>query len=85
MGIPGTVEQGVIVLAEGQSLPEGTQVVVFPAVGGTEAPREPETDRRTIGQKLADLGRQAEKIPCNLPEDLAINHDHYLYGRPKRK
>jgi hypothetical protein len=46
---------------------------------------EPETaiDEPTIGQKLAALGRWAESQPCDLPEDLAENHDHYIHGAPK--
>jgi hypothetical protein len=34
---------------------------------------------------LVELAEWAETQPCDLPEDLAINHDHYLYGVPKRE
>jgi hypothetical protein len=44
----------------------------------------PGNDTRSIGQKLADLGRWAETQPCDWPEDLAKNHDHYLHGLPKK-
>lgn len=27
----------------------------------------------------------AGKANANLPEDLAVNHDHYLYGTPKQQ
>jgi len=36
---------------------------------------------------LAELARQLEKLPMNpdWPTDGAAQHDHYLYGTPKRK
>jgi len=78
----GTVQNGVVVLPNGTSLPDGMVVtVVLP-------PRESETvgnQSRTIWQKLADLGRQVESEPCDLPTDLAANHDYYLHGLPKRQ
>lgn len=33
---------------------------------------------------LLALVEQAERIDGELPTDLAANHDHYLYGTPKR-
>lgn len=38
----------------------------------------------SIGQRLAALGKQFETEPCELPDDLASNHDHYLHGLTKR-
>jgi len=32
-------------------------------------------------EKALDI---AERMPRNLPTDLAEQHDHYLYGTPKR-
>jgi len=40
---------------------------------------------QTIGQKLAALGKQVETEPCDLPKDLAANHDHHLHGLSKRR
>ena len=37
----------------------------------------------TIMSQLADIARQFPENP-DLPEDLAAQHDHYLYGTPKR-
>lgn len=83
MTISGTVQNGVVVLGEGQTLPEGAavQVVFTPAV----APPSEETATPSIWEELARIGREVEALPCDLPEDLAINHDHYLYGAPKRE
>jgi hypothetical protein len=35
---------------------------------------------QTLGQKLMKYAGRA----VGLPEDAALNHDHYLYGAPKR-
>lgn len=83
MTISGTVQNGVVVLGEGQTLPEGAAVqVVF------VAPQERQADAvatPSVWDELARIGREVESLPCELPEDLAINHDHYLYGAPKRQ
>jgi len=82
MTYEGTVQNGVVVLTGGQTLPEGTLVQVLPQP--LQPPAVPK-DPRTIWQKLADLGREVESLPCDLPTDLAANHDHYLHGLPKRQ
>lgn len=79
MTYQGTVQNGVVVLSEGATLPEGTQVTV-PHV----PPLPKYSPSMTIGEKLAELGRWSETFPTNLPTDLAKNHDHYLHGRPKK-
>jgi len=79
----GTVQNGVILIEGGVRLPEGAEVQIEVAAGAqwhTDTSDEP-----TIGQKLAALGRWAETQPCDLPDDLAINHDHYIHGVPKRR
>ena len=78
----GTVQNGVVVLQDGASLPDGTVVSVEPTTRDAEEAHD--KDARSIGQKLADLGRWAESQPCDLPEDLAKNHDYYLHGLPKK-
>lgn len=79
----GVVENGVVKLTNGSLLPDGTEVTVVPTAA--QELSEDDGDQRSIGQKLADLARSVESMPCDLPEDLAINHDHYLHGLPKRK
>ena len=72
----GTVRQGVVVLDGGVTLDEGTTVEVLPVpVGDGPTVTEP-----TIWDKLLKL---AGSVP-DLPADAARNHDHYLYGTPKR-
>jgi hypothetical protein len=70
----GTVRNGVVVLEEGVNLPEGISVEVqAPPVSSAESVPEGEVDIFDFGRLAVDTG-----IP-----DLAINHDHYLYGHPK--
>jgi hypothetical protein len=66
----GHVQNGVVVLDEPATLPDGTSVQVQPV------PPEP-----TLGEKLMKYAGKAS----GMPSDLARNHDHYLYGVPKRK
>lgn len=78
----GMVQNGLVVLQDGATFPDGTLVRVVPVPRASQ-----ETcggDTRTIRQKLAELGRQVESEPCDLPTDLAANQDHYLHGLPKR-
>ena len=68
----GTVRNGVVVF-EGDAKPsEGIEVQV--------AEVSPAPSPATIWEKLLEL---AGSVP-DLPPDAARNHDHYLYGTPKR-
>lgn len=78
----GKVQRGVVVLLEGASLPDGTEVTVTPCEAPAVDARSGE--RAKIWEKMEQLARWAESQPCDLPEDLAANHDHYLHGLPKR-
>jgi hypothetical protein len=68
----GTVKNGVVVFENG-SPPDGTPVRV-----------------ETIDQKPRQVGSIWDKMASfagrasGLPKDAALNHDHYLYGKPKR-
>ncbi len=71
----GKVENGHIVLDGAVALPEGARVsvVVDDAAGAGEA----------AGAALSWIaGHAADSGSC--PADLAREHDHYLYGTPKR-
>lgn len=72
MTYQGTVRNGVVVF-ESAAPPEGTKVVVEPAP-------QPATESRSIWDKISNFAGRAP----DLPEDAALHHDHYLYGRPKR-
>jgi hypothetical protein len=69
----GHVRNGQITLDEPIELPEGTEVRVNILSSADNQP--------TIWSKLLDLAGTVE----GLPPDMAENHDHYLYGTPKRQ
>jgi hypothetical protein len=75
MSLEGHVENGRIVLDEPAQLPEGAkvhvEVVPSPA---------PSTENPTLYERLKPF----VGILDGLPEDAAMNHDHYLYGTPKK-
>jgi hypothetical protein len=75
----GRVKGGVIVFDPPNSLPEGVEVRVEIMPAESEGPLLDEQGR-TLGQKLMKYAGRA----TGLPEDAALNHDHYLYGTPKR-
>ena len=72
MSYRGRVKNGVIVLDPPASLPEGAEVEVLPQ---SEDLSEP-----TWAEVFQDIIGKAE----GLPADASINHDHYLYGTPKK-
>ena len=84
----GRVKNGVIVLDPPASLPEGSEVEVQPAGAGDEIPTLYErlkgvmekTEPPTWAEVFEKIIGKAE----GLPADSSINHDHYLYGAPKR-
>ncbi len=72
MSYRGRVRNGVIVLEPPATLPEGVEVEVVPADDGRAGP--------TWAEVFEDVAGRAE----GLPADASINHDHYLYGTPKK-
>ena len=68
----GQVKNGVVILEGEQSLPEGTIVQVETV--------EAEKPADTLGKRLMKYAGAID----GLPSDLAHNHDHYLYGTPKK-
>jgi hypothetical protein len=70
----GHIENGVAVLDDGADLKEGTQV----RIEITDDKGQPVA--RSLTERLASIVGKAQ----GLPEDAAENHDHYLYGSPKR-
>lgn len=74
----GKVTNGQIVLEKDVTLPEGAAVEVSIRAEPDGKPRE--TDRQT----LFDVFQTFVGSIDDLPADMSINHDHYLYGAPKR-
>lgn len=74
----GTVVNGVVVLPPGAKLPDGTNVEVSPQ------PTGPALGNREDELTLAETFGSFLGVFNDLPVDLAENHDHYLYGLPKK-
>jgi hypothetical protein len=71
----GHVKNGVVVLDEVATLPEGIEVKIeIPSE--TEGPPILDENGETLGQKLLKHAGKA----VGLPADLAVNHDHCLCG-----
>jgi hypothetical protein len=70
MAFHGRVQNGVVVLDDAVSLPEGSIVEVELV--------KPPNDLQTLRNGLRDLAGTVH----GLPEDLAENHDHYSHGAP---
>lgn len=68
----GTVSKGKVRLPRGVKLPEGTKVRV-------EA-----VEKQDVHDELVKLFEKIAAEMPPLPADLAKQHDHYLYGTPKR-
>lgn len=72
----GEVKNGVVVLAKGAELPDGTEVRVEPFARDESVAVE----GPTLAEQFADV---IGTVP-DLPSDMAAQHDHYLHGAPKR-
>jgi hypothetical protein len=75
----GHIKNGVVVLDQPVVLPEGLEVSVdVPGLAPAKQPVEGKLP--TPSETLLKYSGKA----VGLPEDAARNHDHYLYGTPKR-
>jgi hypothetical protein len=84
MTYEGTVKNGVVVF-KAEPPPEGTDVSVTPvaqpvAPGPSDAQAEADDPDESIWDAMEKFVGRAP----DLPKDAARNHDHYLYGAPKR-
>jgi hypothetical protein len=70
MTLEGRVENGAIVLEPPTPLPEGARVRIE-IISGTEP---------SLFDRIGHLAGKAK----HLPPDAAEQHDHYLYGTPKK-
>jgi len=76
----GRVKNGVVVL-EGRARPqEGIRVTIHPVRKAARPSRKKKRMPTLYEQLKPFIG-----IANGLPRDFSINHDHYLYGTPKRK
>ena len=80
MTYKGHVKDGVVVLVEPADLKDGDRVSVRPLRRRGKSTKKPKRPL-TLYERLKPVIGMAK----GLPHDLAENHDHYLYGRPKVK
>lgn len=76
MVFQGHIENGVAVFDEPTKLPDGMKVRIVPIAAVPVA----EGGRKTLAERFKNLIGAVD----DLPEDMAENHDHYLYGTPKQ-
>jgi hypothetical protein len=80
MTLTGHVKNGTIVFDQPIVLPEGAAVQVE-VLKTNEARQVPATEEiPTLYERLKPFIGAID----DLPPDFSINHDHYLYGAPKR-
>ena len=74
----GHVENGTVVLDSPATLPDGVRVEI-----AVIEERDGEQVSDSV-PSLYDRLKSVAGMAKGLPPDLALNHDHYLHGQPKR-
>lgn len=81
MTLEGVVKNGTVVFDHPLNVPDGTRVkIVLPV----DTLPEPRTSEEPPMSDLAKMLLKHAGTMTDLPEDAAAQHDHYLYGTPKR-
>jgi hypothetical protein len=86
MTIRGKVKKGKILLDKPLAFPDGTEVEVRPIKQRKTAAKKPKAAKpkarqRSLAERFANVIGNA----TGLPPDASINHDHFLYGTPKKQ
>ena len=83
MVLRGKIKNGKIHLSKPAPLPDGTIVEVRPVKKPSKLPKRPKAKAmpKSLAERLAPIIGMAK----HRPPDMAEQHDHYLYGTPKRK
>lgn len=76
----GRVKNGVVILEDCARLEEGAEVSVRPLRRAARC-RKRNKPPRTLYERLKPFIGKVK----GWPSDMSVNHDHYLYGTPKRK
>lgn len=80
MTISGKVKNGAIVPDGPVELPEGAAVTIqFMGETSKNERRWRDFDLEAFGRGMRELAGSCDSLPA----DMALNHDHYLYGAPK--
>jgi len=84
MAYRGHVRKGIVELDEPASLPEGAEVSVEMVRVEAESPEPGTVPEGDSCPPLYDRLRHVIGKIDDLPPDFSRNHDHYLYGTPKK-
>lgn len=79
MTYKGRIKNGKVVIDDEVSLPEGAEVWVDLREIMSKNTRGEQAAASLVEKLLKHAGRVQD-----LPQDAARNHDHYLYGTPRR-
>jgi hypothetical protein len=85
MTVRGKIKNGKVVLDDPKALAEGTQVEVRPARNRKPSAKRRQQKRKPRPRTLAERFANVIGKASGLPPDASINHDHYLYGAPKKE
>jgi hypothetical protein len=88
MTVRGKVKNGRVLLDDPKALADGTLVEVRPVKKRKPAAKRPKsgkTKTKLPRQSLADRLRPFIGVVKDLPPDMSVNLDHYLYGHLKEK
>ena len=84
MTVRGKIKNGKVLLDNPSALPDGTEVEVRPlkkARKPKKAPKKAKLASRSLAERLAPFIGAVN----DLPPDMSVNLDHYLYGHPKQE
>ncbi len=84
MTIRGKIKDGKVVLDDPKVLPDGTEVEVRP-VKKTRNTKKTAKGKKPPPRSLAERLAPFIGTVKDLPPDMSVNLDHYLYGHPKRQ
>lgn len=76
----GKVKNGVVVLDDPTALPEGTEVSIRALRSRAPKPRG-----KKRPPSFHDRYKRFIGVVKDLPPDMSVNLDHYLYGAPKQE
>jgi hypothetical protein len=85
MTLRGKVKSGKVLLDNPRAIPEGTEVEVRPAKNRKPATKRQRTKAKPPARSLAERLAPFIGIVNDLPQDMSVNLDHYLYGHPKQE
>jgi len=80
----GRVKDGVIVVEGPDKPPEGAEMSMRVLKPRTKNSTKPRKKRGSKEKTFAERMKKFIGMGSHLPPDFSVNHDHYLYGTPKK-